>query len=28
LTPREHDETRVTAVPVRGGGAVVLGGTF
>jgi len=27
-TPREHVETRVTAVPVRGGGAVVLGGTF
>jgi hypothetical protein len=28
LTPRDHVETRVTAVPVRGGGAVVLGGTF
>ena len=28
LTPRDHVETRVTAVPVPGGGAVVLGGTF
>ncbi|HEY0480405.1 MAG TPA: hypothetical protein VGD37_22955 [Kofleriaceae bacterium] len=27
-TPRVRTETRVTAVPVRGGGAVVLGGTF
>jgi hypothetical protein len=28
MTPREHVETRVTAVPVHGGGALVLGGRF
>lgn len=28
LTPRDHVETRVVAVPVPGGGAVVLGGNF
>lgn len=27
-TPRDRVETRITAVPVTGGGAVVLGGTF
>jgi hypothetical protein len=28
LTPRDHVETRVSAVPLPGGGAVVLGGKF
>jgi hypothetical protein len=27
-TPRDRTETRVAAVPLSGGGAVVLGGAF
>jgi hypothetical protein len=28
MRPRDHGETRVTAIPLAGGGAVVIGGTL